>query len=62
LSFALVGRVWFDGQAGDVRLEEIHAAAVRAKEASSTPLINVCEILRTSILIMCVPARGMKNC
>jgi hypothetical protein len=27
-------------------LEEIHAAAIRAKEAASTPRINVCEMLR----------------
>jgi hypothetical protein len=29
-----------------VRLEEIHAAAVRAKAASSEPTRNVCEMIR----------------
>jgi hypothetical protein len=29
-----------------VRLEEIHAAAIRAQEAASAPRINVCEMLR----------------
>ena len=29
-----------------VRLEELHAAAIRAREASAVPSRNVCEIIR----------------
>jgi len=32
-----------------VRLEEIHAAAVRAKAASAAPSGNVCEIIRENL-------------
>jgi hypothetical protein len=34
-----------------VRLEEIHAATVRAKAASSEPTRNVCEVIREHLSV-----------